>query len=92
MDTKTSAYIDGDTIEFTTIDYSAEKGPFWFVVCDETPTAPERPLPLAHALREFERAAQQAIEDGDGEVVELRQCTDEDLEWAGVTPAGSDDD
>jgi len=91
MSIKTSAYIHGDTIEFSTIDYSAEKGPFWYVVCDDTPTAPDRPLPLAHALYEFERAAKQAAEDGDGEVVELRQCTAEDLEWAGVVPADYDD-
>lgn len=89
MTLKTSAYIVDDTIEVSTIDYSDEPGPFWLVVIDETPIAPERPLPLEHALHEFRRA----VEDGDDdEVIELRQCTDEDLEWAGVVPADSDDD
>lgn len=88
MTLKTTAYIVDDTIEVSTIDYSDEPGPFWLVVIDETPIAPERPLPLEHALHAFRRA----VEDGDDdEVIELRQCTDEDLEWAGVVPADYDD-
>lgn len=68
-------------VELTTIDYADEPGPFWYVVVDDTPVMPDMPLPLEQALVEFRRA----VEDAEpGEVVELRQCTDEDLRWAGV--------
>jgi hypothetical protein len=94
MSTKTGIYIDGTsgTVEISTIDYSTEAGPFWYVVCDDTPVSPDRPLPFAHAMHEFERAVKRAAEDGDGEVVELRECTAEDLAWAGIDVGGDSDD
>ncbi len=92
MSTKTAFYLSDDVVEISTIDYAQEKGPFWLVWCDDSPVSPDCPLPLGHALHAFERAAREAAENGDGEVVELRQCDAETLEWAGITVPGDDED
>ena len=93
MNPKTSITINADgSVEVDTIDYDAEAGPFWYVEVDDTPISPDRPLPLEHAIKVFRREAAEAIEaaaDGeDGGTVEIRQCTADDLEWAGVAPGG----
>lgn len=79
-----TVYTSGD-VELTAIDYRTEKGPFWYVEVDGTPMLPDVPLPLEHAIRDFRREAAEF-----GGVVEIRQCTDEDLAWAGVK-TGSDE-
>ncbi|MFI6317333.1 hypothetical protein ACIBG8_07430 [Nonomuraea sp. NPDC050556] len=85
---KEQIVLNGDgSADYSVIDYDEEKGPYWYVFVDGTPVSPDRPLPLTYALREFERCARQAIEEDDGESVELRPCTSDDLEWAGVTGA-----
>lgn len=54
---------------------------YWYVVIDDTPVNPERPLSARDAAQEFLTF----IEDDDpDQEVELRQCSAEDLEWAGV--------
>ncbi|MFI9553678.1 hypothetical protein [Nonomuraea endophytica] len=77
--------------DLTVLDYDECSGPYWFVVIDDTPVCPDRPLPLKYAIHEFERHAQEAIDSDSGEVVELAQCNDEDLKWAGI-PTGGDDE
>lgn len=85
---KEQIVLNGDgSADYSVIDYDEETGPYWYVFIDGTPMAPDRPLPLAHALREFERCAKQAIEEDDTSAIELRPCTPDDLEWAGVTGA-----
>lgn len=68
-------------VEFTEIDYSDESGPFWHVYVDDTPVLPEMPLPMEQAIVAFRREVDEAEDD---DVVELRQCSDEDLKWAGI--------
>ena len=86
----TALTINADgSAELSVIDYDHEKGPFWYVEVDGTPMSPDRPLPLEHALAEFRREVTEA--EGDYEVG-LRQCAQEDLDWAGVTPATDDED
>lgn len=90
MNSKPMLTINADgSADLTVIDYDACQGPYWYVVVDDTPVCPDRPLPLSYAAHEFRRYAQQALDEQNGEVVELAQCTDEDLEWAGV-PTSSD--
>lgn len=84
-----TVYTSGN-VELTEIDYSTEKGPFWYVEVDGTPMLPDVPLPLEHAIRDFRREVAEAAEFGG--VVEIRQCTDEDLAWAGVKAASDDGD
>ncbi|MFC5744779.1 hypothetical protein [Actinomadura rugatobispora] len=74
----------GGDVTLTTIDYATETGPFWYVVIDDTPVLPENPLPLELAVRRFREEVTEAT---DGDVVDLRQCTAEDLKWAGITTA-----
>ncbi|MGI5422944.1 hypothetical protein [Actinomadura luteofluorescens] len=70
-------------VELTQINYSDETGPFYYVTIDDTPILPEMPLPWDEA----QRKADEEREDAEpGEVVEVVECTDEDLEWAGVKP------
>ncbi|WUI02074.1 hypothetical protein OHR68_09790 [Spirillospora sp. NBC_00431] len=68
-------------VEYTEIDYRTESGPFWHVYVDNTPVLPEMPLPLEQAVAAFRR---EVAEAEDGDVVELRQCGDDDLTWAGI--------
>jgi hypothetical protein len=82
-----SLAIDSDGgVELSHIDYDKETGPFWYVVIDDTPMSPDRPLPLEHAIAAFRREVADVAEDGS--TVELRQCDDEDLKWAGVEVGG----
>lgn len=76
--------VTGDNIELTTIDYSDEGGPFYYVVIDDTPILPEMPLPYVEADRKAEREREECPDS----VVEIVECTDEDLKWAGVRPRG----
>lgn len=69
-------------VDITVIDYSIETGPYWYVVVDDTPVLPENPLPLEHAIKAFRR---EVAEAEPGDVVELQQCTPEDLKWAGIS-------
>lgn len=77
------------TVDLSVIDYTTEPGPFWYVVVNDTPPMPDRPLPLEHAITAFRREVEQADED---DIVELQQCGDETLAWAGVTPATDADE
>ncbi len=52
---------------------------FWLVWTDDTPIAPEHPLGHAEAVELF--AAE--VEEDPDQKVEIRQCSDEDLRWAG---------
>lgn len=54
---------------------------YWLVFEDDSPIFPERPLNADEAVREFVRYVK---EDPDTQV-EIRQCTEEDLEWAGIS-------
>lgn len=58
---------------------------YYYVVVDDTPELPERPLTERQAAEEFLRLAEDT-EDPDLEdaAIEIRVCTDEDLEWAGI--------
>ncbi|GAA0918697.1 hypothetical protein [Nonomuraea longicatena] len=86
--TKGQIVLNGDgSADYSVIDYDEETGPYWYVFIDGTPLAPDRPLPLARALRESERCVKQTIEEKDDSAIELRPCTPDDLEWAGVTGA-----
>jgi hypothetical protein len=86
MTTNTSIGISTDgAVEVDTIDYDKETGPFWYVEVDGTPVLPERPLPLEHALAVFRREVAEAAEYDS--TVELRQCDDSDLKWAGIDHA-----
>jgi hypothetical protein len=92
MTLKTSISIDRDgTVLADTIDYDNETGPFWYVEVDGTPVLPDRPLPLEHAIAAFRREVAEAAEDGEDSTVELRQCCDEDLQWAGVKMGEADE-
>lgn len=83
MTTKTTTSDDG-SVELTEIDYSTEPGPFWYVSVDGTPVLPDMPLPLEHAIATFRREVAEAAYYEEGATVELQQCTDGDLKWAGV--------
>lgn len=72
--------ITAGNVELTTIDYSDESGPFYYVVVDDTPVLPEMPLPWEEANR---KAEQERKEDPDAHV-EITECTAEDLKWAGI--------
>ncbi|MFD0902376.1 hypothetical protein [Actinomadura sediminis] len=72
--------ISSGDVELTTIDYGDETGPFYYVVIDDTPVLPEAPLPWNEAQR---KAEQERAEDPDASV-EVVECTDEDLKWAGI--------
>lgn len=74
-----------DGVDVLRIDYRDEDGPFWYVVVDDTPLLPECPLPLDAAVTEFRKAVEEADPD---EIVELRQCTDEQIEWSKVKADG----
>lgn len=76
--------VTGDNIELTTIDYRDETGPLYYVWVDDTPVMPDVPLPWDEAQRQ---AARERDEDPDASV-EIHECTDEDLRWAGVRPRG----
>lgn len=92
MNSKPMLTVNPDgSANLTVIDYDAWPGPYWYVVVDDTPVCPDRPLPLPYAAHEFQRYAQQAIDEQSGEVVELAQCNDEDLSWAGVPVSGGDE-
>lgn len=78
------------SVELSHIDYDNETGPFWYVVVDDTPVSPDRPLPLEHAIAAFRREVADA--DGDDSTVELRQCDEDDLNWAGISRADSSED
>lgn len=88
MSTSLTINTDG-SVELSYIDYDNETGPFWYVVIDDTPLSPDRPLPLEHAIAAFRREVAEAGDDGS--TVELHQCDDESLAWAGVT-VGSEDE
>lgn len=72
--------ITGDNIELTTIDYSDETGDLYYVWVDGTPVLPEMPLPWDEAQRKADR---ERDEDPTASI-EIRECTDADLKWAGV--------
>jgi hypothetical protein len=93
MNSKPMLTINPDgSADLAMIDYDAWSGPYWYVVVDDTPVCPDRPLPLPYAMHEFQRHAKEAIDTESGEVVELAQCTDEDLQWAGVSTGSDGDD
>src|SRR5690606_36875383 len=71
--------ITSGTTELTTIDYSDETD-LYYVVVDDTPVLPDVPLPWDEAQRQ---AARERAENPDA-MVEIVECTDEDLKWAGV--------
>ncbi|MGR6915378.1 hypothetical protein ACU635_14130 [[Actinomadura] parvosata] len=92
MNSKPMLAVNSDgSADLTVIDYDASSGPYWYVVVDDTPVCPDRPLPLPYALHEFQRHAKEAIDTDSGEVVELAQCTAEDLEWAGISVGSGGD-
>lgn len=75
--------------EWDEIDYDKEPGPFWLVEVDGSPVLPERPLPLEKAIGKFRQEVSEAARFGDR--VHLRQCTEEDLEWAGISDGDGND-
>lgn len=89
MSTSLTINTDG-SVDLSYIDYDNETGPFWYVVVDDTPVCPDRPLPLEHAIAAFRREVAEAAEDGS--VVELQQCDEESLAWAGVEVGGENDE
>jgi hypothetical protein len=51
----------------------------WYVVVDETPVCPERPLRARDAVRHFLGF----VEDDDhDQIVEIKQCDHDDMTWA----------
>jgi hypothetical protein len=73
--------IDDEGFHLDVIDYDTETGPFWLVEVDGTPMLAERPLPLEHAIAAFRREVADAEE---GDEINLVQCDEETLRWAGV--------
>lgn len=58
---------------------------YWLVWVDDTPARPEHPLVLDRALEYF----RELVDDGEPEeTIELKQCTAEDLSWAGIEVDG----
>lgn len=53
---------------------------YWLVWVDDTPTAPEEPLPYTEAVALFE----DLVEDDPDAKVEIRQCSEIELRWAGI--------
>lgn len=53
---------------------------YWLVWVDDSPIAPERPLRLEEAIADFRGEAV----DEDAVVVEVRQCSAQELKWAGI--------
>jgi hypothetical protein len=83
---KVSITVGGDAPVVEVIDYDTEPGPFFYVVADGTPLAPDMPLPYeVSELKLAEMRAENAVH-GDEEHLEIVECTDEDLKWARVTP------
>lgn len=76
--------ITGDNIELVTVDYSDETGPLYYVWVNGTPMLPEMPLPWDEA----EGQAEAERDDNPDASVEVVECTEEDLKWAGVRPRG----
>lgn len=64
----------------TTEDVEEERQRYWLVWVDDTPVFPESPLNEEQAAQRY---LHEVAEDPDA-VVEIKQCTREDLEWAGV--------
>jgi hypothetical protein len=60
----------------------------WLVWVDGSPVAPDVPLEFVAAAAEFEREVMETIDPETGEheeiTVEIRQCDEEALRWAGV--------
>jgi hypothetical protein len=52
---------------------------YWYVVIDDTPINPERPLSAHQAT---ERFLTFVVADNPDQTVEIQQCDDELLEWA----------
>jgi len=57
-----------------------EHAPRWYVVVDDTPVLPERPLTMEQAIDLFREMVES--DGADGAEVEIRQCSEEDFEWA----------
>jgi len=53
---------------------------YWLVWEDDTPVVPQRPMSMEAVITEFRELVTQ-----DPEVkVEIRQCSQDELDWAGV--------
>lgn len=56
----------------------------WYVAMDGTPILPERPLTDDEAIELFREMNADVERDGDDDTtVEIYQCTDDDIDWAG---------
>lgn len=71
-----------------------ERKRYWLINYDDTPISPERPLSAEAAAEAFLREVllSEEEEDEGSALIEIRQCTREDLDWAGVEDGiGSDE-
>ncbi|HEY9412399.1 MAG TPA: hypothetical protein VIP77_22665 [Jiangellaceae bacterium] len=68
-------------VELTFIDYRDESGDLYYVTINDEPILPEMPLPWDEAQR---KADQERAEAEPGTIVEIVECTDKDLKWAGI--------
>lgn len=63
---------------------------YWYVVVDDTPIFPEKPLNWQQATVLFNHEVQN---DTQNEYkIEIHACTREDLDWAGIEGEAWDDD
>lgn len=53
---------------------------YWLVWEDDTPVMPERPLSMEAAIAEF----RELVAQEPSVMVEIRECTAVELEWAGI--------
>lgn len=71
----------------------ALKNKLWLVWQDDSPIFPEKPLVWEQAVEEFKCLIDQAVSEGDPfESLEIRQCSYEEMEWAGVDLAPEEDE